>query len=543
MRAALYARFSSDLQHDRSIDDQLAVCRALAERHGLAVAEIFTDRARSGAHAASRPGLQALLAAVAGGRVELVLAEALDRLSRDQEDVAAIYKRVVFAGARILTAAEGDVDELHIGLKGTMNALFLKDLAAKIRRGQRGRVAAAKAPGGRAYGYRVVRRLDERGEPVRGERAIEPAEAAIVRRIFAEYAAGRSPRAIAAGLNADGIPSPTGRAWNASTINGNRQRRSGILYNEAYTGRVVWNRVHMVRDPDSGRRLSRPNDAAAIVAEAAPHLRIVDDATWQAAQARKAAAGDRPAHVARRPRRLLSGLIVCGCCGGGFTVVESNRWGCSGRRERGNCANARRIPVPLLEARVLAGIRDRLLAPHRAARYAAAFRRAVADARAEARRAEAADRRRLAALEAQIERLVDVLASGEDAGGAAIRRRLATLEAERAGLAARQAPDDGAEILELHPRLPEIWCGHVAALDPATASDPAAREAATAAVRALVERVTVTPAEGRGAYALELVARLPALAAMGEEGPGTVLTMVAEERYRRYHAPTVAIAV
>jgi hypothetical protein len=59
------------------------------------------------------------------------------RPSDDQADVAAIYKRLSFAGVQILTLSEGWIEELHVGLKGTMNQLFLKDLAAKTRRGLR----------------------------------------------------------------------------------------------------------------------------------------------------------------------------------------------------------------------------------------------------------------------------------------------------------------------------------------------------------------------------------------------------------------------
>ena len=47
---------------------------------------------------------------------------------------------------------------LHVGLKGTMNALFLKDLAAKTHRGLRGRVEHGKSGGGLCYGYRVVKK-------------------------------------------------------------------------------------------------------------------------------------------------------------------------------------------------------------------------------------------------------------------------------------------------------------------------------------------------------------------------------------------------
>ena len=88
---------------------------------------------------------------------DVVVAEALDRLSRDQEDIAALFKRLQFAGIRLVTLGEGEIGALHIGLKGTMNALFLKDLADKTRRGLRGRVEAGKSGGGNAYGYDVVR--------------------------------------------------------------------------------------------------------------------------------------------------------------------------------------------------------------------------------------------------------------------------------------------------------------------------------------------------------------------------------------------------
>jgi DNA invertase Pin-like site-specific DNA recombinase len=78
----------------------------------------------------------------------VVVAEALDRLSRDQEDVAALYKRLSFAGVRIVTIAEDEVTDLHVGLKGTMNALYLKDLAQKTRRGLEGRIRQGKSAGG-----------------------------------------------------------------------------------------------------------------------------------------------------------------------------------------------------------------------------------------------------------------------------------------------------------------------------------------------------------------------------------------------------------
>ena len=146
----------------------------------------------------------------ARGQVDIILAEALDRLSRDQEDIAGLYKRVQFADVKIITLSEGEISNLHIGLKGTMNAIFLKDLADKTRRGLRGRVENGKSGGGITFGYDVVKRIDANGEYARGERVINEAQAGIVRRIFAEYLSGVSPRNIAARLNAEGIACPSG---------------------------------------------------------------------------------------------------------------------------------------------------------------------------------------------------------------------------------------------------------------------------------------------------------------------------------------------
>ena len=191
-------RYSSDKQRDASIADQLRLCRLHAEKQGWHVVEEYTDHAVSGA-SLLRPGIQALIADAGRGRFDLILAEAMDRLSRDQEDIAGLFKRMSFANVKIVTLSEGEVSHLHVGLKGTMNALFLKDLADKTRRGQRGRVEAGKSGGGNSYGYDVVRSLAADGEAICGDRAINEAEAEVVRRIFRAYAAGQSAKIIAVG--------------------------------------------------------------------------------------------------------------------------------------------------------------------------------------------------------------------------------------------------------------------------------------------------------------------------------------------------------
>lgn len=166
-RAAIYARYSSDRQREASLEDQVRICRERADREGSTVTTSFGDRAISGA-SLLRAGLQGLVAEAMAGRIDVVITEALDRLSRDQADVATIYKQLTFAGVRIITLAEGEISELHVGLKGTMNQLFLKDLAEKTRRGLRGRVEAGRSGGGNSFGCDVVRRLGSDGEPVTG---------------------------------------------------------------------------------------------------------------------------------------------------------------------------------------------------------------------------------------------------------------------------------------------------------------------------------------------------------------------------------------
>ena len=329
MRSVIYARFSSDSQREASIEDQVRLCRGVAAARGWEVTEIYADHALSGA-SVLRPGYQRLLEDMRARRFDIVLAEGLDRLSRDQEHTAAMFKQMVFYGVELVTVVEGMVGELHVGLKGTMNALYLKDLAQKTHRGLRGRIEAGRSGGGLCYGYAVLPgTVQADGLPQRGLRRVDPIEAEIVRRIFREYAAGSSPKAIARRLNSDGGPGPRGERWRDGTIRGHWQRGTGILNNELYAGRLVWNRQRFVKDPGTGRRLARPNPESEWVVHEVPELRIVEEELWQAAKERQIEMDGRPALVAakatrfwerRRAKHLLTGLLFCGSCGGSEVV-------------------------------------------------------------------------------------------------------------------------------------------------------------------------------------------------------------------------------
>ncbi len=374
MKAVIYARYSTEMQREASIEDQVRLCRERAAREGWEVVNVYADHGLSGA-SLMRPGLQQLMRDAQGGQFDFVLAEALDRLSRDQADIAGLFKRLRFAGIGLVTLSEGEIGDLHIGLKGTMNALFLKDLADKTRRGLRGRVEAGKSGGGNSYGYEVVKTLAADGTLVRGERRISAVQAAIVRRIFDEYAAGLSSKVIAKRLNAEGVPGPSGKGWGPSTIHGNRERGTGILNNELYIGRLIWNRLRYVKDPDTGKRVSRQNPDDALIHKDVPDLRIIDQALWEKVKARQGAlavkqtdarAAGRPAPGfwdRRRPRTLFSGLMKCGCCGGGFIKISEHYFGCATARNKGTCANLSAIKKDVLEETILSGLHHHLMDP------------------------------------------------------------------------------------------------------------------------------------------------------------------------------------
>ncbi|MTV16766.1 MULTISPECIES: recombinase family protein [Bradyrhizobium] len=453
IQAAIYARYSSDRQKDRSVEDQIAFCRDNATRHGMAVVSTFEDRQISGAGAVNRPGVQALMRAAEARLFDVIIAEDLDRLFRNQADYHAARATLDFHGIKIHTVAHGPVGELDGALRALVAEQYLKDLAVHTRRGLEGVIRDGRHAGGRAYGYRAVS-----GKP--GELEIVEDEAEIVRQIFSDYVEGKTPRQIAYDLNKRGVRPPRGRQWNASTINGNASRGGGLILNDLYRGQIVWNKVRMVKDPTTRKRLSRPNTKEQYKAVEAPHLRIVDDATWMAAQAIKAARRHdaTPATIqnARAPKRVFSGLIKCGSCGGGMASIGSDAKGlrlqCSTYRESGSCSNGRRVYLDSIEALAIKGLRQHLAHPEVIAEFADAYnaerKRLMKEAISERARLE----RRLGEIEREMNRIVDSIV----VAGMPPERfvtRMQELEAEKANvMAGLESARENDNVIALHPK-------------------------------------------------------------------------------------------
>ncbi len=521
MRAAIYARYSSENQREASIEDQLRVCRARVSSEGWTLAHTYQDRALSGA-STLRAGYQALLAGARDGAFDVVVAEALDRLSRDQEDVAGLFKRLRFAGIRIITLAEGEITELHVGLKGTMNALFLKDLAAKTHRGLRGRIEGGRSAGGLCYGYDVVRRSDERGEPVRGERRINQGQAPTVRRIFELFAGGTSPIGIAKQLNKESLTGPDGGAWRDSTIRGHAARGTGILRNELYIGRLVWNRMRFLKDPATGKRVSRANPREEWVTEEVPELRIIDQELWDRVQARLAgiretAGANDPNRERwwerRRAQHLLSGKCTCGVCGGGMTNIGRDYIACAAARTQGTCTNRQGIRRGALDALILNALRTQLMAPDLVAEFVAAFTEEWNRLLAEQGAVNATRLRELDTVRRKLAGLIDAIADGMRAPG--LQQKLDELEGRRAVLEAELARAPGTPI-RLMPNLADVYRDKVAMLQEALTGADGTE--ALEAVRGLIDQVVIKPAEAGKGLAIELIGEIAAMLRLAQGG-------------------------
>lgn len=222
MIAAIYARKSTDqnvADEEKSVTRQVERARAFAATKGWTVAEdhVYTDDGISGAEFVKRPGFNALLVAVARRPcpVQVLITMETSRLGREQTETAVVMRQILRAGVRVFTYANGQEITLESALdKFTFNALnFVAEMERELartrgREAMRAKAARGHVAGGVVYGYRNVR--------LNGhvEREVVPEQAEVIRAIFDRIAAGDGFCTIARGpkgLNAQGIPSPTGR--------------------------------------------------------------------------------------------------------------------------------------------------------------------------------------------------------------------------------------------------------------------------------------------------------------------------------------------
>ncbi|WP_367181302.1 recombinase family protein [uncultured Roseobacter sp.] len=487
-RCAIYCRYSTDMQSDTSLADQTREAREYAERQGWFVVKVYEDAAMSGG-SSNRPQFERLRRDAEANQFDVVLTESIDRLSRNLAVTAQLHEELSFAGVRLFTIHLGEISQMHVAVMGMIAQQFVSDLSEKVKRGQRGRVLAGKTAGGVGYGYLV-------SEP--GERTIIPEQAAVVERIFVLYAEGVSPRGIAKMLNEEQIPGPRGGTWKDTTIRGQRDRGTGILNNEAYVGRLVYGRTQYPKNPKTHKSVSRPQPEENWTVTQVPELRIISDELWQRVKERQEANtivmprdGDNRA-LNRKHRKVhpLSGVLICGCCGGPMAITAKDRYGCSGYRASRSCDNKRTIPRMEVEDRVFVGLREGLLNSEYLDAFTIEFQKEVERLRKLTTSDLASKKKRLMEVSRQIDRIVDHIVNGT--GGKAVTDRLEDLESEKEFLETEIIhQEEQTSIIPLH-NIGQVYRAKIRQLTNGL-SDPAIRLQAIDTIQGLIDHIKVTP--------------------------------------------------
>jgi site-specific DNA recombinase len=515
MKAALYARFSTDLQRAASIEDQFRNCRKRAEVEGWAIVATFADAAMSGSDA-NRPRYRAMLEAAARREFDVLIVDDLSRLTRDSVECERAIRRLEFSGLRIVATSDGydstsKARKVHRGFKGLMNEIFLDDLRERVHRGLAGQAMKRYWCGGRPYGYRLkpvvdASKLDVYGQPSRVGTVLEidDVQAAVVGEIFARYADGASCLAIARELNARGIPSP-GSTWKRKARRCKGWMGSAvrvILRNPLYCGRMRWNVSQFVRDPDSGKHKRRSRPKTEWVEHQDDSLRIIQDAVFEGAQTRTrvAANSDKRLKSGGRAKYLLSGLLICNVCKAHYVIADARSYACSGHWNSGACSNHIRVRRDAIERVILGGVRRDLLAPERVERMAAEMRVAYSERMREiAARAETLPHE-IQELDARITRLRERLKCGDpDLMADELQAGIERAEHKRRELLdVRPAERENARVLALMPRAAELYREQI---DLGLGGDPAAAAKARTILREMLGEIALSPGEDGSLWA------------------------------------------
>jgi site-specific DNA recombinase len=518
-RAALYARFSSDVQKDRSIEDQYADLEKAARRLGFKLDKrhYYSDRAQSGSSLFDRPGLtRNLIGDSAKHEFDVVLVEATDRLSRSQSDLFWLSDRFKFDNVKLFTPS-GEVTDMQLTFDGHSNADMIKKLAIRVKRGHDGIARQGLIPGRAAYGYDLV-------EHQPGVKAINRDQAKIVTRIFKEYVSGKSPRQIAADLMRDKIPSPSGTAhWNFQTIVGGAGKKRGIIHNQLYIGVYLKNRFFNVKNPATGKVVTRKADPDDLITAQVPHLRIIDQKLWDTAHALRTARGNKKigasgqvlrAVVPRKPH-LLAGLLRCAACSGGMIITASDRNGlkrvaCSAAHNHQFCKHAKTYNLDKLTALAIDSMCTHLTDPEFIKEKARAKSVEFARLEKENNGARQAAVKQHDRLDIQIKKLVRVLEEEDDMP----RELLASLKAkeiERKGLEERiRLLGAESSVTTLHPHTLQAFGKNIETLHAKLKRNPNDPECRMAFGN-ILDCVIVHPTAYDAPYDISLYARLSAV--------------------------------
>jgi len=322
MRAVLYLRQSRDFTGERdAVDRQREDCQRIARERGWRIVREYVDNDRSASdRKKSRPAYNEMVADFAEGRFDAIICADLDRLTRQPRQLEDWIEAAEERGL-VLVTANGEADlgtdagRLFARIKASVARAEIERKGARQRKANAQRAERGKPPSGvRLTGYTTA------GEVVDDE-------AAVVREVFARFAAGDSLRSLASWLTTSGPPARHGGAWNPSTV-------TGMLRNPRYAGRAIY----------QGR----------VTGKLGAWVPLVDEDTFDLVQARLDDPRRKTSRYGTDRKRLGAGLFICGTCGARVYTFSDGRYRCP----RG-CFSRSRAHV---DEYVLAVVRARLAA-------------------------------------------------------------------------------------------------------------------------------------------------------------------------------------
>lgn len=371
MRAAIYARRSTEEHQAESLDTQLDGARRFIAAAGwtLDEAHVFTDSGVSRAEFAKRPGLLALLRTAESRALDVVVTRDETRLGGDMLRTGLAIQNLSEAGCKLVYYATGEevraddaTARLVLTVRNFSAELEREKIASRTREHLERKARRGLVAGGVVFGYDNAPAPDGLGRI----RVINAEQAAIVVELFERYAAGNGLRALAKLLNARGVPSP--RAGKRGTSSWAPSSIGPMLRRDLYRGVLVWGRREKVYRGGTKKRIARPECGWTVVE--VPELRIVSDELWTAVQGREARRARITGSKARgaKPKYMLSGLARCAECGGPMHVhsgkvgsANVRMYVCAYHRDRGACDNALRRPVESVDAALVDWIRAHVL--------------------------------------------------------------------------------------------------------------------------------------------------------------------------------------
>lgn len=303
MRAAAYARYSTDRQTENSIEAQLDAISTYCEKNGHIIVSTYVDMAKSATNT-DRPDFQRMLSDARAGVFEAVIIYDISRGSRDVADWFGFRKTMMSLGVQVLSATEklGDISNPNDFLVELINVGLGQHMVLQTRQKSIAGVAQKAKTGAFLGGVAPLGYDIENGVYV-----VNKWEAEAVREIFARYAEGLSYDSIIDYLAAKGYKGKRGQPIGRNSLH-------SILANERYIGVYSWNKHHVKYMGKWAGGVPNP-DAVRIENAITP---IIDIQTWRKVQERMSD-NKRNASNSAIHDYLLSGLIECGECGGAYT--------------------------------------------------------------------------------------------------------------------------------------------------------------------------------------------------------------------------------